>query len=255
MKLIDSHCHLNHPKLAIQLDRILGSAKRAGIEAYIIPGVVATQWKDILALGSTEAGRYCALGLHPLFLKEHRNRDLVALEELCAQNLAVAIGEIGLDFYHGREKQKDQQLLFEQQLDIASRTGLPVILHVRKAHDDVLATLRRKQFTGGGSVHAFNGSLQQAEQYIELNFVIGVGGAITYDRSKKIRSVAREVPIKSIVLETDSPDMIVSGKEHGPNLPQYLPEVLHELALLKKIPPKQLAEITRTTTLNAFNLM
>ena len=254
MKLIDSHCHLNHPNLAIHLDKVLTDAKKTGVVGYIIPGVIAAQWKDILRLGSTREGRYCALGLHPLFLKEHSNRDLNALEELCAQNQLVAIGEIGLDFYHGRDKQKEQQLLFEQQLDIANRTGLPIILHVRKGHDEVLATLRRKHFMNGGSVHAFNGSLQQAKQYIELNFVIGVGGAITYERAKKIRVMIREVPANSIILETDSPDMLVSGKNTGPNLPQYLPEVLHELALLKQIPPKQLAGIIRMATLNIFKM-
>ncbi|BHH85413.1 TatD family hydrolase [Desulforhopalus sp. 52FAK] len=254
MNLIDSHCHLNHPKLATQLGTVLVDAKRVGVEGYIIPGVVAAQWKEILALGSTKEGRYCAVGLHPLFMQEHRNPDLVLLEKLCEENRIVAIGEIGLDFFYGREKKKDQQLLFEQQLDIASRTGLPIILHVRKAHNEVLATLKRKHFTNGGSVHAFNGSLQQAEQYIELNFVIGVGGAITYDRAKKIRMMVNEVPVHSIILETDSPDMLVSGKDTGPNLPQYLPEVLYELARLKQIPPEQLAEIIGTTTLNIFNL-
>jgi len=255
MKLIDSHCHLNHPILKAQLNNVLTEACSAGVKGYIIPGIIANEWKDILELISADENLYCGLSLHPLFIDEHRNRDLVLLDELSTQKQLVAIGEIGLDYYHGREQEKEQQLLFEQQLDIATRAGLPVILHVRKAHDEVLATIRRKRFTGGGAVHAFNGSIQQAEQYIGLGFAIGVGGAITHDRAKKLRTMIQQVPVNSIILETDSPDMQISGKKKSdPNLPQYLPKILYELARIKQMSPELLAETTRTTTQNIFKI-
>jgi TatD DNase family protein len=254
MILFDSHCHLNDPRLKFQLDAVLAEAKAAGVAGFIIPGVVASQWKDILKLGSAIEKRYCTAGLHPLFLHAHCNQDLVDLKQLCRQKRLAAVGEIGLDFYHGRELQAEQQLLFEQQLDIADQAGLPVILHVRKAHNEVLATLRRKRFNRGGCVHAFNGSIQQAMQYIDFNFVIGVGGAITYERATKLRTMVKEIPLNSIVLETDSPDMALSGKKEGPNLPQYLPEVLLELAKLRKLPSNQLAEKTFHTSQNVFRL-
>ena len=254
MKLIDSHCHFNHPDLAKQLGRIIRKANNAGVQGFIVPGVVASQWPDILHLGELNKEIQTAAGLHPLFLSEHTRHDLVVLEELCKQGRLIAVGEIGLDFYHGKEQQQEQQQLFLKQLSIADQWGLPVILHVRKAHDQILSTLRKKKFSQGGSVHAFNGSLQQAMQYIDMGFAIGVGGAITYDRAKKIRAMVQGVPAESIVLETDSPDMLVAGKEHGPNFPGYLPEILQNLVELKDIPKQQLSKTILDTTRRMFRL-
>lgn len=254
MKLIDSHCHLNAEQFRPRISKIISDAKEVGVTGFILPGVIASSWQEQLQLASRHSGVYCAAGLHPLFLEQHHNRDLTNLEELCRRKLLVAIGEIGLDFYHGKEQAEAQQQLFEEQLKIATRVGLSVMLHVRKAHDQVLATLRRKQFTGGGCVHAFNGSLQQAKQYIGLGFAIGVGGAATYVRAKKIRTVAAQLPEESIVLETDSPDMLIAGKDKGPNLPEYLVEILHVLAKLRQTKAEHLGEITRQNTQRLFKL-
>ena len=254
MNLIDSHCHLNAKPLAQHIDKVISDARAFGIREFIVPGVVESEWKNLLLLGSLHSEAYCAAGLHPLFLKQHHHRDLVKLENLCQQNLLVAIGEIGLDFYNGKQQEEEQQHLFEEQLAIADKVGLPIILHVRKAHDQVLATLRRKKFTGGGTVHGYNGSLQQAEQYIGLGFAIGIGGAITYDRAKKLRNLATQLPEESIVLETDSPDMVIAGKGKGPNLPQYLVEILHLLAKLRQTTPEQLGETTHLNTHRVFNI-
>lgn len=254
MKLIDSHCHLNAAPLASQIETVIGDARNVGVHEFIIPGITASQWDESLLLGSIHTGVYCAAGLHPLFLERHRNRDLTQLQALCQQNKLVGIGEIGLDFYNGRQQETKQQQLFEQQLAIASKVSLPVILHVRKAHDQVLATLRRQKFKQGGTVHAFNGSLQQAEQYIGLGFVVGIGGAVTHERAKKIRGVAAQLPEESIVLETDSPDMLIAGKGNGPNLPEYLIEILYVLAKLRQTRPEHLGELTRQNTQRVFNL-
>lgn len=254
MKLIDSHCHLNAASLLPQLDKVILDAKTVGVEEYIVPGVIASQWQEIFQLGRRYSGVYCAIGLHPLFLQYHDEADLLRLEELCRQNPVVAIGEIGLDFYHGRQHEQRQQQLFEAQLAIATKVQLPVILHVRKAHDQVLATLRRKKFPGGGAVHAFNGSLQQAEQYIGLGFSIGIGGAISYERAKKLRALATQLPEQAIILETDSPDMVLAGKGDSPNLPRYLLDIVTLLAKLRKTTPEQLGKVTRLNTKKTFHL-
>ena len=254
MKLIDSHCHLNAAPLLPQLDKVLLEAKAVGVQEYIVPGVIASQWQEIFQLGRRYNGVYCAIGLHPLFLQYHDESDLLRLEELCRQNRVVAIGEIGLDFYHGRQYEQRQQQLFEAQLAIATKVQLPVILHVRKAHDQILATLRRKKFPGGGAVHAFNGSLQQAEQYIGLGFSIGIGGAITYDRAKKLRALATQLPEQAIILETDSPDMVLAGKGDSPNLPRYLLDIVTLLAKLRKTTPEKLGKATRLNTKKTFHL-
>ncbi|MFT5702003.1 MAG: TatD DNase family protein [Desulforhopalus sp.] len=254
MKLIDSHCHLDVAPLAAEIETVIANARVVGVHGFIIPGITAFHWEKLLLLGSLHTGVYCAAGLHPLFLDHHHNRDLSKLKGLCLENKLVGIGEIGLDFYDGRQQETQQQQLFEQQLAIANKANLPIILHVRKAHDQVLATLRRKHFTQGGTVHAFNGSYQQAEKYIELGFAIGIGGAITYDRATKMRAVASQLPEQSIVLETDSPDMVIAGKKQGPNLPQYLPEILEILAKLRNQSSEHLATTTCENTRNIFRL-
>jgi len=145
-----------------------------------------------------------------------------------------------------------QQELFEVQLAIAKKAALPVLLHVRKAHDQVQATLRRVNFTGGGIVHAFSGSLQQAEHYIKLGFLISVCGTITYDRATKIRSVAMEIPLDSLVVETDSPD-IPPAYHHGErNSPEYLCEIVSALATLRK---NSAQNIIKETSRNASMLL
>lgn len=254
MKLIDSHCHLNIAPLAANIDAVISGAHSVGVKEFIIPGIVASQWDELLLLGSQHEGVYCAAGLHPTFLEHHNKGDLGTLEQLCQQNRLVAIGEIGLDFYTDKQQERQQQQLFDQQLAIASKTKLPIILHVRKAHDQVLSTLRRQKFKQGGTVHAFNGSRQQAEQYIGLGFVIGIGGAITYARATKLRAMVIQLPEESIVLETDSPDMIIAGEENAPNLPEYLTEILHVLSKLRQTTPEQLGNATLLNTHRVFNI-
>jgi Mg-dependent DNase len=141
-----------------------------------------------------------------------------------------------------------QRRLLERQLAIARAAGLPVLLHVRKAHDEVLALLRRHPIPAGGIAHAFNGSLQQAHQYLGLGFKLGFGGMLTFERSRKLRRLASELPLEALVLETDAPDLTVASHQGGRNSPEYLPEVLEVLARLRDLEPSEVAE---QTTANA----
>ncbi|TKB11602.1 TatD family hydrolase [Desulforhopalus sp. IMCC35007] len=254
MQLIDSHCHLDFWQEKAQIDKVIDEAGEVGVEGFIIPGVVASGWNEQIEICRQNHKVHCAAGMHPLYLSQHRPGDLKRLEELCNKDLLVAIGEIGLDFYHSTEHQKKQQELFEEQLAVASKNNLPVILHVRKAHDQILATLRRTHFKPGGTVHAFTGSLQQAEQYIGLGFVLGIGGAITHERAKKLRSTVTKLPETSLILETDAPDMVLAGRKGEVNQPKYLPEILAELASLRMQDPEQLGKTTRQTTIDIFHL-
>jgi TatD DNase family protein len=199
----------------------------------ILPGVDRDGWGRIMSLCRREEGLFAAPGLHPMYLALHRPEYLEELEDLAAGGQIVAIGEIGLDYHVAGLDRAVQQQLFEQQLKIADTAGLPVLLHVRKAHDQVLATLRRKRFPHGGIVHAFNGSLQQAGQFIKLGFLISVCGTITYDRARRIRKIAAELPCEMLVVETDAPDIPLAGHRDEDNLPEYLPEVLTALATLR----------------------
>lgn len=249
MELIDTHCHLDMKGHFHQLERSLADAKKAGVGKIILPGVIQAGWQRMIELCHKEQGLFAAPGLHPLYLSHHHPRHLEELEELTKGppekfGRPVAIGEIGLDYYDESVDRTAQQQLFEHQLKIAHTAHLPILLHVRKAHDQVLATLRRKHFVHGGIVHAFNGSFQQACHYIKLGFGISICGTITYDRARKIRKVASQLPQESLVLETDAPDIPPAAHWGESNHPAYLPEILDALAHLRGEPREVTANYT-----------
>ena len=233
IQLIDTHCHIDVSVFDSDYKEVLSRARAAGVSAMVLPGVDRGGWTRILDLCMQEPDLYPALGLHPMYLRMHHPDDLQELQGHVDQGKQVAIGEIGLDYYVEGIDRQQQQKLFEAQLDIASAAGLPILLHVRKAHDQILATLRRRKFQQGGMVHAFAGSFQQAEHYMKLGFKLSFGGTLTYDRAKRIRAVASQIPLEAIVLETDAPDIPVSSHRGERNSPEYLPEVLDALTQLR----------------------
>ena len=207
LKLFDSHCHLDFPQFEGKVDQILGLCEDAGIKGIVIPGVKRDGWLKIRQITAQSPICHTALGLHPMFVDEHQESYLHDLEMALSVGPIAAIGEIGLDYYHSKANRKEQLKYFDAQLSIAKEASLPVLLHVRKAHDEVLLYLKNQNFAKGGIVHAFNGSLNQAERYIGMGFKLGFGGAMTYQRAAKLRNMASTLPLGSIVLETDAPDM------------------------------------------------
>jgi len=252
MELIDTHSHIDLPLFADDFHQVLARARQAGVVAQVLPGVHRGGWQRILDLSAAEKDLYPAIGLHPMFLKYHGENDLELLRKHARSGQLKAIGEIGLDYYLEGADRSTQQELFEAQLDIAAESGLPVLLHVRKAHDQVQATVRRCGYAGGGIVHAFSGSLQQAEHYLKLGFLISICGTITYDRAIRIRSVASQIPLQSLVLETDSPDIPPMAHHGQRNSPEYLPEIVFAIAELRSESVERIAE---QTTVNARSLL
>ena len=251
MRLIDTHCHLDVDDFDADRAAILQRCQRAGITRIVVPAIHAAGWGKLLELCLHETALFPALGLHPVFIESHTDEDLAALEDILATESPLAVGEIGLDYYLADLDPARQREMFEAQLSIARNAGLPVLLHVRKAHDHVLAALRRIRVPGG-IAHAFNGSLQQAQQYLELGFKLGFGGTLTYERSKKIRQLAHDLPIEAIVLETDAPDMVVSQHRGERNSPEYLPEIL---AALVEVREEDASGLAKQTTLNACEVL
>lgn len=252
LELIDTHCHLDIEEFSDHFDMVLKQAQDAGVKKMILPGVDRSGWQRLMHLAATIPGLFAAPGLHPLYLSRHQPHHLEELKELVSRGQVVAIGEIGLDYYHATADRQAQQCLFEQQLQIATHGHLPVLLHVRKAHDQVLATLRRKKFRHGGIVHAFNGSFQQADQYIQMGFGIGVCGTITYERSRRIRRAVAALDQHALVLETDAPDIPVAAHRNEINLPEYLPAILASLAKLRD---ESLTALASLTTANACRIL
>ncbi|QIK38157.1 TatD family hydrolase [Caldichromatium japonicum] len=252
MELIDTHCHLDVSEFDPDRAEVLARTRAASVGALVIPGIAAASWEALLACcaaAPTEGPRlYPALGLHPFYLDGHRAADLGYLESLLAAHRLVAIGEIGLDRYVDGLDLDRQIWFFKRQLAIARAAGLPVILHVRKAHEEVLTSLRYEPVPAGGIVHAFNGSLEQGRRYLDLGFRLGFGGMLTFARSSRLRRLALELPLAAIVLETDAPDLTVASHRGERNSPEYLPEVLAALAELRELAPDTAAA---QTTANA----
>lgn len=251
-EIIDTHCHMDLVQFSSDLDGTLSRSGRNGVTDFVVPGCHRSGWERILKICKTRPSLHPSLGLHPAYLDFHGDEDVEELRDLGRRNRLVAIGEIGLDFQGGMERSKEQQNLFEQQLSIATEVDLPVLLHVRKAHDQVLTTLRRKRFENGGIVHAFNGSRQQADHYVKMGFKLGYGGTLTYDRARRIRKFAAELPLTAIVLETDAPDMPLATRRGEINSPEYLHEILDILASLR---PELKEEIAARTSVNARQVL
>jgi TatD DNase family protein len=190
-----------------------------------------------------------------MFIENASPGDIKRLHALISQQLAepnklVAMGEIGLDFFVTQQNRETQEYFFSEQLKIAKEFNLPVILHVRRAVDDVLKHLRKYKMTGG-IAHAFNGSLQQAEEFIKLGFKLGFGGAMTYTRALRIRELAKNLPLESIVLETDAPDIPPEWLgSKGRNSPKELLKIAETLADLRRMPVSQIIEITGKNSLH-----
>lgn len=205
----DTHCHLDAPEFDADRDAVVARARAAGVTMQVLPAVEAGNFEAVRALAHAHGLAY-ALGIHPLYVHRAADDDLdrldAALGALRDDPRLVAVGEIGLDhFVPGLDRER-QERFYVEQLRLAKRHGLPVILHVRRSADGLLKQLRRIE-VGGGIAHAFNGSAQQAQAFVGLGLRLGFGGAATFERALQIRELARSLPLEAIVVETDAPDI------------------------------------------------
>src|SRR3546814_76075 len=212
--LIDTHCHLDASEFLADRQAVIQRAAEQGVGAIVIPAVALSNFDVVRDLAHSFKGGVYALGIHPICVPDATESDLVELELRVQQSLDdprfVAIGEIGLDFFLPNLKEpamrEKQELFYAAQLDLAERYGLPLLLRVRRSQDILLKHLRPRRSIGG-IAHAFNGSFQQAEQFIALGFALGFGGAMTFERALQIRRLATQLPMETLVLETDAPDI------------------------------------------------
>jgi TatD DNase family protein len=250
--LIDTHCHLDALEFDVDRDVIISQAEEQGVSGIVIPAVARNNFDAIIALCNQHKNCVYALGIHPMYINDALDSDIETLKAYVEKNNPVAIGEIGLDYFETKENIERQAYFFTEQLKIAKQYDLPVILHVRHAVDDVLKHLRRNNVRGG-IAHAFNGSFQQAEQFIALGFKLGFGGAMTYSRALKIRELASKLPFEAIVLETDSPDIPPEWiGSAGRNTPLELSKIAQVLADLRQVNVAQVLDITSANALKVL---
>ena len=248
MQLIDTHSHLDFDDFAHDRAHVLAKAKAQGLSHIVVLGVTQARWAALWAQVESEPMLYGALGLHPAFLAQHSEGDIAHLRawltRLAGHTKLCAVGECGLDYFLEHLDQAAQQSLFEAQLALACEFDLPVLLHVRRAHAQALATLKRYKPARGGIVHAFSGSLEQAREYAKLGFKVGLGGAGTWPQALKMQRMIKALPDECIVLETDSPDMAPAMYPNMRNSPTHLPAICEALAAIRGIDAKALAALS-----------
>lgn len=253
----DTHCHLDAPEFAADRDAVVHRARAVGVTQLVVPAVAAAHFDGTREVAHRHSFSY-ALGLHPLWLADATEADLEVLAQALQTHRddprLVAVGEIGLDhFVPGLDLAK-QERFYTAQLRLARQAGLPVILHVRRSADALLKALRRIEVPGG-IAHAFNGSLQQAEQFVAMGFCLGFGGAMTFERALQIRELAIRLPAHALVLETDAPDIPPhwlyrtaeqrqQAAGQGRNEPAELPRIAAVMADLRGLPLAELAALT-----------
>ena len=257
MAWIDTHAHLDAPELAHDVDAVREQARAQGVVHCVLPAVERSNWDSVRLLAHRHGDSY-ALGIHPLYTGRAQDEDLELLAHTLQQHRAdprlVAVGEIGLDYFVPGLDAERQQRFYREQLVLARRFDLPVILHVRRSADQLLKALRQVKVRGG-IAHAFNGSLQQAQAFVALGFKLGFGGAVTYDRALQLRRLAAELPLGSLVMETDSPDIPphwlyttaaerAQGQPQGRNTPAELPRIAQAVADLRGMAVADLAQVT-----------
>lgn len=260
--IIDTHCHLDFAAFDADRTAVLQACNDNHISDIVVPAVSQALWSKTIELCHAYPMLHLALGLHPMFIDAHQPQHLVELDNLITQLIdeqhnIIAVGEIGLDYYlknqDSQKQQEKQKVFFTKQLIIAKQHQLPVIIHNRKAHDDCLKILQEVG-CNGGIIHNFSGSIQHAHKYIELGFKLGFGGMLTFERSRVIRNLAKQIPLESIVLETDAPDLTVARHKGQRNSPEYLPDVLKSLASIKHMDQEHVARITTDNARQVLNL-
>lgn len=241
--LTDSHVHLDAEEFDADRAAVIARAREAGVGTQVVPAVDAASWPRIEALCRAEAGLHPAYGLHPMYLARHRPEHLDELPRQLREGGAVAVGEIGLDFYVAELDPEIQRGYFHRQLALAKESGLPVILHARRAVEETIHALRRY---GGlrGVVHSYAGSAEQAAQLWKLGFCVGIGGPVTYPRAHRLRETVARLPAEQLLLETDSPDQPGALHRGQRNEPAHLREVLACVAALRGESEQRVAERT-----------
>ena len=262
---IDTHCHLDAAEFDADRDAVRHAARQAGVARCVIPAVHAKHWAEVAQLAEQHGDAY-ALGIQPLYVAQAQEADLLLLDRALTERRGdprlVAVGEIGLDFFVPAlctaEMRARQWFFYTAQLKLAQQHGLPVILHVRRSADLLLKGLRQWP-VASGIAHAFNGSSQQAQAFVDRGFALGFGGTLTYERSLQLRRLACDLPLSAIVLETDAPDIPphwlyqtaeqrAQGAAQGRNSPAELPRIAQVLAELRGA---SLADVAAATCCNA----
>ncbi len=246
----DTHCHI-YKEYYENIDETIKNAKENHVNRFINNGCDTTSNKEVLKLAENYNDMYCALGIHPEKVEEYSKSDLKFIENNLSNPKVIAIGEIGLDYHYTKENKEDQIKLLENELKLAETYHLPVIIHSRDATQDTINTL--KKFKIKGVIHSFSGSLETAQIYIKMGYLLGINGVITFKNSK-LKEIIKEIPLENIILETDSPYLTPEPYRGKKNEPARIYDIAQFICNLKEINIEELTRITNQNIKRIFDI-
>ena len=253
MELIDSHCHLDDDRFDERRQDVIAQAAVVKVTRMVIPATTANRWEKVKQVCEGHDGLYPAYGLHPMFIEQHQVNHLRELDEWLEREQPIAVGECGIDFYDSRVDEKWQLQLFREQLQLANNHRLPLIVHVRKAMDEVISLLR-KQARFGGVVHSFSGSQQQAQQLHDIGFKLGIAATLSFERAQKLRKIVAVMPDDALLIESDAPDQPGASHRGQLNEPAFIVEHLQTMAELRNCTVEELAATLNRNAESLFNI-
>lgn len=248
--LVDSHVHIDDERLRPDLDGVLGRARAANVVAQVVPAIARRLWPRVREVCAADPALHACYGLHPCFHAEHRDEHVGELAAWIGRERPVAVGECGLDYFIPGADKSCQQHLFSAQLSLAREFDLPIVIHARRAVEDVIRMVRASGHYRG-VVHSYNGSVQQASRLIDLGYRLSFGGAVTYPRARRLRALVASLPLDALLLETDAPDQPDAAHEGLRNEPAWLEDVWRAVSELR---PESADEVARATSDNAARL-
>ena len=246
---IDTHCHLSKEDYD-DIDKVIEEDKEADVDKIVVSGCSRESIEEVMSFKDKYDMVYVTIGYHPEYADSVSEKDLDYLKSLLGEKKVIGIGEIGLDYHYTKDNKDKQIWLFEEQLKIAESFNLPVVIHSRDATQDTINTL--KKYKVKGIIHCFSGSLETAKIYISMGFLLGIGGVVTFKNSK-LKDVVKEIPLESIVLETDSPYLAPVPFRGKVNSSKYLEYIAKFIAEVKNISVEELAEITSKNASSLFD--
>ncbi|MCT6926053.1 TatD family hydrolase [Metasolibacillus sp.] len=247
---IDTHVHLNADQYDDDLQQVIDRALEAKVEKMVVIGFDRKTIERAMSLANQCDFIYAVIGWHPVDAIDCTEQDLAWIEELAAHPKVVGIGETGLDYYWDKSPKDVQQFWFRKQIKLAQKLNLPIIIHNRDATGDVVRILREENAaTVGGIMHCFGGSVETARECIDMNFMISLGGPVTFKNARQPKEVAKEIPLEHLLIETDAPYLAPHPYRGKRNEPCYVPLVAEEIARQKEL---SLEEVANATTANAI---
>ena len=255
VSIIDTHCHLDMIRSGEDIDEIISRATASGVSRIITIGINLKSSKKAIEIAEQHEAVYASVGIHPHNVQELQNNSYDELEKLCEHNKVIAYGEIGLDFVKQHAPKPVQLEHYARQVELAKKVGLPLVIHDREAHDEILHILKREApFSAAGVMHCFSGDWALATKVLDLGFLISIPGVVTFNKASALQEVAKKIPLDKLILETDAPFLTPDPYRGRINIPEYVLYTARKIADLRGI---TVEEIARTTTENAqrlFNL-